>query len=56
MSRSSRSSRSGSASETPDEYRGLHRVLLGLATFFFVYLIVEGMILVPLLFTRYGLH
>ena len=43
-------------SEVPDELRTLHRVLLAVGLFFFVYLVVEGAILVPLLFARYGLH
>lgn len=43
-------------SEVPAELRTLHRVLLAVGLFFFVYLVVEGAILVPLLFARYGLH
>ena len=42
--------------ETPDEYRGLHRILLFVAGFFFVYLILESVFLIPTLFVRYGFH
>lgn len=43
-------------SETPDEYKGLHRALLYVAGFFFLYLIVESAVLIPALFMRYGFH
>lgn len=43
-------------SETPDEYKGLHRILLGVGAFFFIYLILEAVILIPTLFIRYGFH
>lgn len=43
-------------SETPDEYKGLHRALLYVAGFFFLYLIVESVVLIPALFMRYGVH
>jgi hypothetical protein len=42
--------------ESPEELQGAHKVLLGIATFFFIYLVVEGMIIVPGLFSRYGWH
>lgn len=38
------------------EHRGLHRVLLGVAAFFYIYLVIEGAILVPFMLVRYGLH
>ena len=44
------------ASETPDEYKGLHKVLIAVATFLFAYLVIEGAFIVPFLFTRYGMH
>lgn len=44
------------ASESPDEYKGLHRILMYVAGFFFIYLIVEATFLIPFLFTRYGMH
>ena len=34
----------------------MHRSLLAVAIFFFLYLIVEAAILIPMLFTRYGMH
>lgn len=42
--------------ETPAELRGMHRALLGVAIVFFVYLIVQAALLIPVLFTRYGMH
>ena len=47
---------STTANESPDEFKGLHRVLLFVAAFFFFYLIVEPVILIPGLFMRYGMH
>jgi hypothetical protein len=41
-------------SESPEEYRGMHRVLMAISAFFFVYLVVEGVFLVPWLLIRYG--
>lgn len=43
-------------SESPEEYKGLHRALLFVAGFFFIYLILESVILIPTLFVRYGFH
>ena len=43
-------------SESPDEFKGLHRALLFVAAFFFFYLIVESTVLIPYLFIRYGFH
>ena len=43
-------------SESPEEYKGLHRALLYVATFFFIYLILESVFLIPTLFIRYGFH
>lgn len=43
-------------SESPDEYKGLHRALMFVAGFFFIYLIIEATFLIPFLFTRYGMH
>lgn len=45
-----------SASESPDEFKGLHRALMFVAVFFFIYLIVEATVLIPFLFMRYGMH
>jgi hypothetical protein len=42
--------------ETPAQFRVLHRVLIAIAVVFFVWLIVEGAVLVPWLFIRYGFH
>ena len=44
------------ASETPEEYRGLHKFLLVIATFLFAYLVIEGAFIAPFLYFRYGLH
>ena len=44
------------ASETPEEYKGLHKVLIAVAAFLFAYLVVEGAFIVPFLFIRYGMH
>lgn len=49
-------SRPPKRSETPPEFRGMHRGLIVVAIFFFLYLIVEAAFLIPLLFTRYGMH
>lgn len=38
------------------EYRLFHRFLFGVAAFFYIYLVVEGAILVPFMLYRYGLH
>lgn len=38
------------------EHRKLHRVLFGVAAFFYIYLVVEGAFLVPFMLQRYGLH
>lgn len=38
------------------EYRGFHRLLFGIAAFFYVYLVIEGAVLVPFMLYRYGLH
>lgn len=43
-------------SETPEELKGLHRGLLLVSAFFFLYLIVESVVLIPYLFVRYGFH
>ena len=43
-------------SESPNEYKGLHRALLYMAGFFFAYLIVEATVMIPYLFVRYGFH
>lgn len=42
--------------ETPAQFRVLHRFLIAIAVVFFVWLIVEGAVLVPWLFIRYGFH
>jgi hypothetical protein len=42
--------------ETPAQFRVLHKALVSIAIVFFVWLIVEGAVLVPWLFIRYGLH
>lgn len=44
------------ANETPEEFQGLHKIMLAVATFFFIYLVVEGMFIVPFFLIRYGLH
>lgn len=43
-------------SESPKEFQRPHRILLGIGTFFFIYLVIEGIVIVPGLFTRYGWH
>ena len=35
-------------------FRRLHRVLLGVSTFFFAYLVIEGFLFLPFLLFRYG--
>jgi len=42
--------------ETPAQFRVLHRFLIAIAVVLFVWLIVEGAVLVPWLFIRYGFH
>lgn len=43
-------------SETPSELRTMHRSLFAVAVFFWVYLIIQAIVLIPALFTRYGMH
>ena len=43
-------------SETPEEFGAMHKTLMGIASFFFVYLIIEAILLIPALFLRYGVH
>jgi hypothetical protein len=40
--------------ETPEQFRGLHRVLTVVAAVFFGWLVVEGAVIVPWFFWRYG--
>lgn len=40
--------------ETPAQFKGLHKFLMAVATFFFVWLVVEGFFLIPWLLIRYG--
>lgn len=40
--------------ETPDEFQKLHSVLVKVSIFFLIYLLVEGVVLLPLLVILYG--
>ena len=44
------------ANPTPDEFKGLHKFMMWVVGFFFIYLVLEACFLLPYCFLRYGMH
>jgi hypothetical protein len=49
-----RDNRPGHSPETPPEFRNLHRALFVVAAFFFIYLVVEAIVMMPYFIVHFG--